>query len=207
MGPSTKEEGEVAGQLIEQYNPQKQELEWVLPFDPELLPQFDRDEKNKERKPVQVYALDVAKGLMYLTFKRSSEVGIYDLTNNFELNGKMDVTHRSFSPSHNSRNAGLYLFRQGLIGVLYYKGLSEAATETRKSDNPEYAPWMDPSLYHFIVLEDGVQQEQEIGFPSYCEPQSEILLLPGNRLMLRDKYTGNTEPEFYTFSIFELKER
>jgi hypothetical protein len=206
-GMGAEEVGEVAAHLIEQYNPQKQGLEWVFPFDSERLPTYDRDEKSKDKKPVQVYALDKAKGLMYLTFERSTEVGIYDLANDFELKEKMEFSHTTFSPSQNAKNIGLYPFNPSLIGILYYKGLSEAATEARKSNDPEYAPSMDPSLYHLIVLVDGKQQEQEIGFPSYCEPRREILVLPGNRLMLRDKYTGNTEPEFYTFSIFEFKER
>jgi hypothetical protein len=56
-----------------------------------------------------------------------------------------------------------------------------------------------------ILIQDGLQQEAEIAFPPGCEPHAEILSLPGKRLLLKDKYRGEDEPDYSTYSIFELK--
>lgn len=198
---------EVAGHLIEQYNPQKQELEWVLPFVSQLLPEFERDDKNENKKPGQVYALDRKEGRLLLTFDRSMEIGIYNLNNHFDFVGQVGFTHRSFSLSSKAKNIALFDFGRDIFGVIYFEGLSEAATATRKENDPGYFPLMDPTLYHLIVLEDGKQQEKEIDFPPLSDPRSEIMPLPGNRLLLRDKYMGDTKPEFHLYAIFELKVR
>ncbi|MEX2512453.1 MAG: hypothetical protein WD398_06075 [Cyclobacteriaceae bacterium] len=98
-------------------------------------------------------------------------------------------------------------FNTDLFGILYFEGLSEAATDVRKSADPDYLPIKDPSLYRMIVIHDGVKQVQEIGFPPSCDPRSEILPLPDNRVLFRDRYKGEEEPEYHTYSIFELKTR
>lgn len=36
---------------------------------------------------------------------------------------------------------------------------------------------------------------------------SEIVQLPGNRILLRDRYMEDNEPEYSTYSIFQLKFR
>lgn len=201
MGSS---EGEMAKYLIEQYNPQKQDLDWVLPFDSELLPNFEVDQKNKEKNPTPIYALDREEKLLYLTFERSTEIGIYNMANEFELKNKISFNHDSFSLTKNAKNIGLFQFSPNLQLMLYFEGLSEAATKVRKSKEPNFFPLMDPSLYHGIVIKDG-KQVQEISFPLSFDPMSEILLLPGNRILCRDKYTGDVEPEFHTYSIYALK--
>jgi len=198
-------EGETTGYLIEQFNPQKQDLDWVLPSDSELLPEFEVDQKNKGTKPTPIYALDREKKLLYLTFERSTEIGVYDMANEFEVKKKISFTHESFSLTKKSKNTKLVQFSPDLYGILYFEGLSEAATEARKSAEPNYFPFMDPSLYQMIVIHDGVPQVEEIDFPLSCDPRSEILQLPGNRLLLRDKYTGEVEPEYHAYSIYELK--
>jgi len=197
-------EGEMAKYLIEQFNPQKQDLEWVLPSDPELLPEFEVDQKNKGTKPTPIYALNREEKLLYLTFERSSEIGVYDMANEFELKKKISFTHDSFSLTKKSKNTKLLQFSPDLNGILYFEGLSEAATEARKSAEPNYFPFMDPSLYRMIVIHDGVQQVEEIDFPLSCDPRSEILQLPENRVLLRDIYTGDKEPEYHSYSIYEL---
>ena len=198
-------EGEMAKYLIEQFNPQKQDLDWVLPSDSELLPEFEVDQKNKGTKPTPIYALNREEKLLYLTFERSTEIGVYDMANEFEVKKKISFTHESFSLTKKSKNTKLVQFSPDLYGILYFEGLSEAATEARKSAEPNYFPFMDPSLYQMIVIHDGVPQVEEIDFPLSCDPRSEILQLPGNRLLLRDKYTGEVEPEYHAYSIYELK--
>ena len=193
--------------LIELYNPQNDELEWVLPNDPQLLPEFELDEENRQISPVQVYALDNEAKLMYLTFERSGEIGVYDLANGFELKEKIAFDQESFIQSNKSKNTALFKFDRETFGILYFKGLSEAATQARRSNNPDYFAFSDPSLYQLIMVRDGLQQENEIEFPPSCEPRSEIVQLPGNRILLRDKYTGDDEPEYSTYSVFELKSR
>jgi hypothetical protein len=191
--------------LIEQYNPHSQELEWVLPFDSELLPVFDVDEKNKDKKPTAIYSLNRKEGRFYLTFERSTEMGVYDLTNDFALIHKLEFAHKSFYPSYNAKNIGLIDFGQDIFGVLYYKGLSEAATAVRGESDPENFPFMDPTLYQFILINEGIQQDKEIAFPTGSDPRAEILSLPDSRLLLRDKYMGDVEPYYHTYSIYELK--
>jgi hypothetical protein len=191
--------------LIEQFNPHIEGLEWKLSNDPELFPDFELDKDNKGMKPVQIYALDSEAKIMYLTFERSKEIGVYDLANDFELKGKISFDQESFSQTTKSKNKALLKFGDQMFGVLYFMGLSETATEARKSNNSDYFPFSDPSLYRLIVVHNGFQQENEIEFPLNCEPHSEIIQLSENRILLRDKYMGNDEPEYSTYSIYDLR--
>nr|MBI1231662.1 hypothetical protein [Cytophagales bacterium] len=193
--------------LIEQYNPHSQELEWVLPCDLEQLPVFEIDEKNKDKKPTAVYSLDRKEGRLYLTFERSTEMGVYHMTNDFALIEKSGFKHKSFYPSYNAKNISLIDFGQDIFGLLYYKGLSEAATASRKESDPGNFPFMDPALYQFIFINEGIQRDEEIAFPTGSDPRAEILSLPNSRLLLRDKYTGDVEPDYHTYSIYKLKAR
>lgn len=191
--------------LIEQYNPQKDSLEWVMSNDLQSLPVFELDKENEQINPVQVYVLDTDAKTMYLTFERSQQIGIYDLANDFELKQRISFDPGSFSQSNKSKNIALFNFSPETIGVLYFMGLSEASTQARKGADPDYSPLFDASLYRLIMIQDGLQQETEIEFPPGCEPHSEMIQLPGNRIMMRDQYQGDDEPEYSTYSIFELK--
>jgi hypothetical protein len=191
--------------LIELYDPQKESLDWVLPNDPQMLPDFELETKSGQNRPVQVLVLDRESKLLYLTFETSDEIGIYDMANNFKLVKKLHFQHRNFALSQKSKNIALYNFSSDLIGVLYFEGLSDAAAEVRKANDPDYFPFFDPSLYRLILVHDGLQQEQEIEFPLWCEPRSELVFLPGRRILLRDRYKGDDEPEYSTYSVFELK--
>lgn len=165
------------------------------------------DENNKDKKPTAIYYLNRKEDRLYLTFDRSTEIGIYDLTNDFALIEKSGFEHRSFYPSYNAKNIGLFDFGQDVFGILYYEGLSEAATAARRESDPGKFPFMDPSLYQFMLINDHVQQSEEIAFPAGSDPRAEILSLPNRHLLLRDKYTGDVEPDFHTYSIYELKAR
>ena len=200
------EEGGLASKyLIELYNPHKDSLEWRLPNDPQLLPDFELDEEHGQKSSAPVYALDNEAKLMYLTFERSGEVGVYNMADAFALKEKIAFDQESFIQSNKSKNTALFTFGSGTIGVLYFMGLSEAATQARRNNNPGYFPFSDPSLYRLIMVRDRLQQEEELAFPADCEPHSEIVQLPGNRILLRDRYQGDDEPEYSTYSIFELK--
>lgn len=190
--------------LIEQYNPTKKSIEWKLPFETELLPEFESNEESGKTKPTQVFSLDKEANLLYLTFERSKEIGVYDIAEDFKLQKKIKFDHESFLHSNKSKNTGLFNFGDEKFAVLYYKGLSEAATEARKINNSGF-PLHDPSLYSLILVEAGFQQEME--FPMICEPHLEFIKLPGNRIMLRDKFKGAKEPEHSNYSIFELKQK
>lgn len=191
--------------LIERYNPRKGGLEWVFANDPELLPEVAVNPDSKRANPVQVFALDKAANRLYLTYDRSNTIGVYDMDQDFGLKEMLHFDHRSFSSVQNARNKALFNFEDDFYGVLYFEGLSEAATEARKAKDPNYFPYRDSGLYHFILIQDGVQQEEEMGFPAGCEPHSEILSLPGKRLLFRDKYGGDDEPTYSTYSVYELK--
>ncbi|HLU88776.1 MAG TPA: hypothetical protein VKZ51_03015 [Cyclobacteriaceae bacterium] len=202
------EEGDITSEyLIELYNPQKDSLEWVLPNDPQLLPEFELDKENRQTKPVPLFVLDNEAKLMYLTFQRSGEIGVYDLAKGFALNEKVSFGGEDLIQSHNSRNTGLFHFSDGTLGILYFQGLSDAGVQTRRNSNPEYSAYSDPSLYRLILIGDGMQRGNGIGFPASCEPHSEIVQLPGNRILLRDRYMEDNEPEYSTYSIFQLKFR
>ncbi|WP_162415990.1 hypothetical protein [Cyclobacterium roseum] len=191
--------------LIELYNPQKEGLDKALPNDTELLPEVEMNPDSKRANPVQVFALDKAASRLFLTYDRSNEIGVYDMTQDFALEEMLNFEHQRFSAVQKARNTALFHFEPNLFAVLYFEGLSEAATEARKAKDPEYFSYRDPELYHLILIQDGVHQEEEIAFPASCEPHSEILLLPGKRLLLRDKYKGEDEPTYSTYSVFELK--
>jgi len=131
--------------LIEQYNPTKKGLEWKLPFETELLPEFESNEESGKIKPTQVFSLDKEANLLYLTFERSKEIGLYDIAEDFKLQKKIKFDHESFFHSNKSKNTGLFNFGDDKFVVLYYQGLSEAATEARKINNSGF-PLHDPSL-------------------------------------------------------------
>jgi hypothetical protein len=198
---------EIAANLIEQYNPGKGDLEWVMRHDKELLPEFELDDKQKDQPPTQVYSLNRKQGKLYLTFDRSTEIGEYDLTKDFELIGKTSFSHETFSAAQNAKNVGLFEFGNEMFGVLYYQGLSEAASSTRRESDPDYFPFLDARLYSFILLHKGDMQGEEIPFPESCDPRAEMLSLPGNRLLLREKYRGDVEPEHFKYFIYELKSK
>ena len=191
--------------LIQLYNPQKDSLEWKLPNLPELLPEFQLDKDDRLTRPVPLFVLENEAKRMYLTYQRSGEIGIYDLKNDFALEKKVAFKHESFVQSNNARNLQLFNFSNSTFGVLYYRGLSEAAMLARRNTNPDYNSFADPSLFGMILIRDGVQEEKEIEFPENSEPNAEIVQLPGNRILLRDKYTGDDEPDYSTYSVFELK--
>ncbi|WP_143156094.1 hypothetical protein [Cyclobacterium lianum] len=199
------DEGSESDYLIEFYNPGRESLEWGLANKKELLPGLMEASGPEPTKPTQVFALDRKTNKLYLTFEQSGEIGVYDIAGNFELEERLTFIHNDFSVMKNARNRSVFQFDEDLLGILYFEGLSEAATESRKADDPDYFPYGDPGLYQLIILQDGVQQEEEIAFPAGCEPHAEIVVLPGRRLLIRDRYRGEDEPTYSTYSIFELK--
>ncbi|WP_137402332.1 hypothetical protein [Echinicola rosea] len=190
--------------LVEQFNPVADRLEKVILFKSADIPRIDLPKGNSSM-PVQVYHLDKEKNLMYLTFQHSNEIGVYDLRENFELKYNVNFNHDVFNQSNNSKNVGLFRFDQGLTGILYFKGLNESSEVAKKSVDPNYVPFFDPKLYGLILIKDDKSIEVEVPFPfPDCEPNSEIVQLPGNRILMRDIYNGDVEPEFSSYSIFEV---
>ena len=191
--------------LIQFYHPHADSLKWGLSNQPELLPKFDLDEESQLTKPVPLFVLDNEAKRMYLTYQRSGQIGIYDLANDFKLLEKIDYKQENFTRSNNSRNLRLFNFSNNGFGVLYYMGLSEAATLARQNQDPDYYPFADPSLFRIVLVRDGVQEEKQMEFPEGAEPNAEIVQLPGNRILLRDKYMEDDEPEYSSYSVFEVK--
>ncbi|MCL6260420.1 hypothetical protein M3O96_15060 [Aquiflexum sp. TKW24L] len=201
------EEDEIFSEyLIEMYDPKKQSLDWVFRNDPKVIPSYELNDDKRKTYPVQIYSIDTETKFMYLTFERSNEIGVYDLAKDFQPVEKMNFQHKNFPATQKAKNNEVILFSPDLIGLFYFEGLSEAATEIRKAENPDYFPFRDPLLYKFIVLKNGLQQRAEIDFPQTCEPHSEMVIMDDNQILLRDKYTGNDEPTYSTYSVFELKQ-
>lgn len=193
-----------AKNLIELYNPVESTLEWVLPLDVSLLSKSDPN--NGKLMINQIYALDPLSNLLYLSFQNGNRIGIYDITNKFELVKRIDFGHQEFSQTNKSKNKALLNFDNKEVGVLYYTGLSEGAEQIKKEQNPHYFSFQDPNLYKIIMLRDGEWlKSTEIQFPLGSEPHSEILQLPNNRVLLRDMDPVDVEPEFSNYSIYELK--
>ncbi|MCC5939794.1 MAG: hypothetical protein JJU34_21105 [Lunatimonas sp.] len=203
MGEDLPEE--IALNLIEQYNPEKGELEWVMPYDMAFLPHFEVDETRKDVRPVPVYHLNSKSRRLYLTFHRSNQVGVYDLSRDFLLLERMEFSHHSFSAVSNARNVGLFQFDEETMAILYFRGLPEPTAAVRKESDPDYYPLMDASLYYFILLDSGNQLGKEVPFPVKCDALEEKLLLPGGRLLLRERHAGDVEPEEHVYFIYELK--
>jgi len=189
--------------LIEYYNPSKNSLEWGLSFDPQLVPSSQLNEK--ELKLVQVYALNPEENNLYLSYQTGIEIGVYDLSKNFDLKDKIKINQKEFSMSNKSKNTNLIQLTSGQLVLLYFTGISETVELNRKERNPYYLPFQEAELYRFIVITDGVVQENEIRFPGGIEPHSEILPLPQNRILLRNNTDGKTEAEFSEYSIYEFK--
>lgn len=190
--------------LIELYNPQIQGLDWVFKNDPQLLPSYEVDEESMQNHPVQVFSIDHEAKFLYLTFEKSNEIGIYDLKSDLKLKEKVKFQHQNFTASQKSKNKTVLNFNSNLIGILYFEGLSESATNLRKAEDPDYFSFQDPNVYKIIILKDGIQQ-QEIDFPLSCVPHSEILVMGDNLLLLKDIYLEDSEPDYTTYSVFELK--
>jgi len=189
--------------LIEHYNADKDSLEWVLPFDAEFFPLSELDQN--ELRPTQFFALDKMSKLLFLTFKSGKVIGVYDLANGFKLEQKINFDHQEFINSNNSRNTALLHFGNQKLGVFYYTGLSEGAEQIKKDKDPDYSSYQDPTLYRIIILKGGQQQKNEVMFPTQSEPHSEIIQMPNHRLLLRDIDKGDVEPEFSSYTIYELK--
>ncbi|WP_035804451.1 hypothetical protein [Lunatimonas lonarensis] len=196
---------EIATKLVEQFNPEKGELEWVMPYDTDLLPHFEVDDTRKDVRPVPVYHLNSEAGRLYLTFHRSNQVGVYDLIRDFSLLERMEFSHHSFSAANNAKNVGLFQFDEESIGILYFRGLPEPTVALRKESDSGYFPFMDPSLFYFVLLQNGEPQEREVPFPVNCDVREEKLLLPGGRLLLREQYTGDVEQEDFVYFVYELR--
>lgn len=189
--------------LIELYNPIKGSLEWVLPFDPGLLPNSDFD--LMPMMISQIYTLDDHGKLLYLTFQNSSVIGVYNLANNFELMEKIAFGHQEFTHTNKSKNIAIFNFSPKAIGVLYFAGMSEGAAQIKKDQDPDYLPYKDPDLYKIVLVQNGKWLKKELQFPKSSEPHSEILQLPNNRILLRELDPDDGEPEFSVYSIYELK--
>jgi hypothetical protein len=188
--------------LIELYNPMKGSLEWALGFDTKLIQ--DSDLSQNELRPNQIFALDKMSKLLYLTFQNGKAVGVYDLANNFAPKDEISFVQKDFVKTNKSRNTALLDFGSDGLGVLYFTGLSEGAAQIRKERDADDLPYQDPSLYRFVMLQEGSQLEKEVAFPLGTEPHSEIIQLPGNRILLRDRDNGSEEPDYSSYSIFEL---
>ncbi len=190
--------------LIELYNPEIQGLDWVFKNDPQLLPSYELDEGSMQNHPVQVFCIVHESKFLYLTFEKSNEIGIYDLESDLKLIEKVQIQHQNFIASQKSKNKAVINFNSNLIGLLYFEGLSESATNLRKTEDPDYFSFQDPNVYKIIILKDGIQL-QEIQFPLSCEPHSEIIVIGENLLLLKNSYLEDSEPEYTTYSVFELK--
>jgi hypothetical protein len=80
-----------------------------LPSDSELLPEFGLEQNSKQTNPIQIFALDKEGKLLHLTFERSTEIGVYDMANEFEVKKKISFTDDSFSLTKKSKIASILI--------------------------------------------------------------------------------------------------
>jgi len=142
---------------------------------------------------------------LYLGYHTGNQIGVYDLSKDFKLKEIIKFNQKEFSISRKSKNISLFELSSGHLVVPYFTGISETDELTRKDQDPYYLPFQQPELYRFIVIIDGVAQEKEIKFPTGIEPHSEMIILPNNRILLRNKDDGKTEADFSMYSIYEFK--
>jgi|GEM_PF-1405747 len=189
--------------LLEYYSPKLDSIKWALPLDKGLFMPYVFEKPNHYIN--QIYTIDDKRNLLYLTFQNGQAIGVYDMENEFKQNSKLPISHQHFMKSNQSKNRGLFRFDGDLIGLLYYKGISEGAEQIRKEVNPNYSAFEDPSLYSFILFNKTIQLEKELPFPQNASPRSHPIVLPDNCILVMDKQNNELEEEFSTYSIYQLK--
>ncbi|MFD2036442.1 hypothetical protein ACFSKL_16675 [Belliella marina] len=189
--------------MVEFYNPVKDSLEWTLRFDKQYFSSTEL--KEKTINPKQIYALNRETNLMYLTFQDSKTIGVYDMSKGFESIETLNFEHQNFIPSNKSRNVTLLELGSDKLALLYYSGMSEGDIHLKKDADSDYLFYQDPALFRLLILEKDGSGYQETTFPSDGEPHSEIVQLPGNRILIRKKDNPDIEQEYSDYLVFELK--
>ncbi|GAB2619255.1 hypothetical protein GCM10026987_16130 [Belliella aquatica] len=188
--------------LIEYYDTNSEEIKWAMNLDLDFFSPSELDQQYFS--PIQIYHLDQKENLLYLTFRNSNLLGIYDLNDDFKLLKKVNLEHSSFLKTNQARNVSLNKLGNGQLMLLYFSGKSEGDIQIETEKNPNYLAYQDPSCYRFMIIDSNSEEMIEIPFPKGVEPHSEILNFGKDSILLRDQESPNVEQDFSNYSIFKL---
>ncbi|MCH7407813.1 hypothetical protein MM239_00270 [Belliella sp. DSM 111904] len=189
--------------LLEYYSTSAKDLKSDLSLDMEYF--NDSELEAQYFRPIQIFHLDQEEGLLYLTFKNSSILGIYDIFNGFELVSKISLDHESFLASNQARNVGVYKLDKHTIVLVYFMGKSEGEIQNLMDSNPDYLAHKDPACYSIMVVSLEGQERFEIAFPEEAEPHSEILSFRDGKLLMRIRESVEVEQDYSRYAIYELR--
>ncbi|SIS81286.1 hypothetical protein [Belliella pelovolcani] len=190
--------------LIEYYDTNSNEINWALNLDLDFFGQAELEQQYLS--PIQFFHLDQNENLLYLTFRNSNLLGIYDLNDDFKLLRKIELNHASFLKTNQARNVSLSKLGNGHLLLLYYTGKSEGDIQIETEKNPSYLAYQDPSSYQLMIIDIEGEKTTEIPFPKDMEPHSEILTIGKASILFRNQESVEVEQDFSKYSVFELSQ-
>ncbi|TVP50461.1 MAG: hypothetical protein EA341_07320 [Mongoliibacter sp.] len=192
-----------SGNLLEVFDPSDGSLTWKLPIDFGSFSPFNPE--DKEFDLTQVFFLDDDQKLLRLTFDNSLTIGIYDLTRDFELVKYVQIVEQNLDDKGKGKTVGLYPADDSGYILLRYSGISEVQLEKKKSNNEDYFPLADPSLYKFYFLDKDNMLSPPISFPENFDPNAELILLEKGKILMREKDKEDEESTYSSYAVFEFR--
>lgn len=193
------------GQIIEVFESNNDSLVWKLPVDFKQYTAFEPEEKGFDQAPV--YHLDENSGSLLLTFDHSLTIGSYSLNTDFELTKAISLTEDKFADGGKGKNIKVFPVTDQGLGILRYSSMSELELKRKKEVNSNYTPLRDSELYRFYFIDSVTELVQEIPFPKRIEPNSELLPLGGNRILMRNRDREDVEIDQSSYSIFIFRKK
>ncbi|MCS5490271.1 hypothetical protein [Algoriphagus limi] len=155
---------------------------------------------------------------LWLVHALSKDIEVYDLPQ-FNLSKTIPLIHEefmSYSPVPigtqgndeqitplrflAGRNKQLIQLEPNLFLINYYKGISEAAYQTRIAEDATYTPTIDPKENSIIIILDGKQVGAEL--PSV--PGSILFGLGDGKFLVQEPENPEVEEEKTKFSVYQL---
>lgn len=155
---------------------------------------------------------------LWLVHGLSKEVEVYELPD-FTLSKTIPLNHEEFltfppvpigTPGNDERitplrflagrNKKLIQLEPNLFLINYYKGISEAAYQTRIAEDATYIPANDPKENGILLILDGQQVETEL--PSI--PGSILFVLGDGKFLVQEPENPKIEEEKTKFSVYQL---
>lgn len=189
--------------IIEVFDSEKDTLIWKLPVNFEMYSPYKP--KDKEFDLMQVYHLDAKQNILYLSFDNSLSIGVFDLNKDFDLIHKIKINPNELFDKGKGKTVNLFPINNQDFIILRYSGISEIELENERAINENYSPLFDSRLFKFYYISNDGSVKKEMNFPENCEPNSELVLLGGERILIRDKDNEEKEMDYSSYSIFEFR--
>ncbi|TFV94604.1 hypothetical protein E4S40_11355 [Algoriphagus kandeliae] len=210
------EEGRDTLKNFFQINIQTGEMKSVVPYREESP--YKNTEGIYQELMTKSFLVDHITDELWLVHALSKEIEIYDLPL-FNLSKTIPLNHEefmSYSPVPigtqgndegitplrflAGRNKQLIQLEPNLFLINYYKGISEAAYQTRIAEDATYTPTIDPKENSIIIILDGKQVGPEL--PSV--PGSILFGLGDGKFLVQEPENPEIEEEKTRFSVYQL---